>query len=70
VEHVPRRRAEEGLRKLSDPIVVRVFLESPGGDARLAIAYGETLEQALEYAVRHAGSEQTWRVRGWNAYTA
>jgi hypothetical protein len=56
------------LRKLANPMVVRVALESPDGECRLAIGGGETLEKALEAAVKSAPAQKKWRVAGWNAY--
>lgn len=49
-------------------MVVRVALESPDGECRLAIGGGETLEKALEAAVKSAPAQKKWRVAGWNAY--
>jgi hypothetical protein len=61
-------QAGQGLRKLSNPMVIRVSLECPDGEAWLAVGGGETLEQALESALRSAPSQKKWRVAGWNAY--
>ena len=63
-------QAGQGLRKLANPMVVRVALECPDGEAWLAIGGGETLEKALESALRSAPSQKKWRVAGWNAYAA
>jgi hypothetical protein len=60
--------AGQGLRKLANPMVVRVALECPDGGHWLAVAGGETLEKALESAVKSAPSQKKWRVAGWNAY--
>jgi hypothetical protein len=65
----PGLRPVEGLRQLADPIVVRVVLESSDGDCRLTIAYGETLERALESALRTAPAQKSWWVAGWNAHS-
>jgi hypothetical protein len=65
----PGLRPVEGLRQLADPIVVRVVLESADGDCRLTIAYGETLERALESALRIAPAQKSWWVAGWNAHS-
>jgi hypothetical protein len=51
-------------------MVVRVALECPDGEAWLAVGGGETLEKALESALRSAPSQKKWRVAGWNAYAA
>jgi hypothetical protein len=61
-------QAGQGLRKLSNPMVIRVSLECPDGEAWLAVGGGETLEKALESALRSAPSQKKWRVAGWNAY--
>ena len=69
MEQAPGARRGEGLRKLSNPIVVRVALECPDGECLLAIGGGETLEKALEAAVKGAPPQKPWRVVGWNPYT-
>jgi hypothetical protein len=62
--------AGQGLRKIANPMVVRVSLECPDGECWLAIGGGETLEHALQTALRSAPSQKKWRVAGWNAYAA
>jgi hypothetical protein len=56
------------LRKLANPMVVRVALECPDGECWLTVGGGETLEKALESALKSAPSQKKWRVAGWNAY--
>jgi hypothetical protein len=70
VEHARRRGAHpaEGSRKLWNPGAVRVALECPDGECWLAIGGGETLEQALEHALKSAPSQTRWRVAGWSPY--
>jgi hypothetical protein len=70
VEQVRRRGAQlaEGSKKLWNPGAVCVALECPDGECWLAIGGGETLEQALEYALKRAPSQKRWRVAGWSSY--
>ena len=44
---------------------LRVDLEGPDGERWTAIGGGETLGEALEFAVASAPSDTRWRVVGW-----
>ena len=59
---------DEGLTKVSSPIVVRVALRCPDGECRIAIGHGETLLDALAFARENAPSQKRWSVTGWNDY--
>ena len=61
--------ADEGVTGVSSPIVVRVSLKGrEDGECRIAIGRGDTLLDALDFAVESAPSHTRWRVTGWNEY--
>ena len=62
-------QADDGVTSASNPIVVRVSLKGrEDGECRIAIGRGETLLDALAFAVDTAPSHTRWRVTGWTEF--
>ena len=53
------------MRPMSGNHILRVTLEAPTGEWWVAIGGGESVGDALEFAVASAPAETRWRVVGW-----
>jgi hypothetical protein len=53
------------MRSMSTNHILRVTLEAPSGESWVTIGGGESVDDALEFAVASAPAETRWRVVGW-----
>jgi hypothetical protein len=51
---------------MRSPFVLSVRLEGRGGKRWTTVGGGQTLDDALAFAVASAPTETRWRVAGWN----
>ena len=47
--------------------IIRVSLQTQGGERWDAIGGGDSLDAALEFAVASAPADRRWRVLGWRS---
>ena len=53
------------MHPMSTNHILRVTLEAPSGESWVAIGGGESVDDAIEFAVASAPAETRWRVVGW-----
>jgi len=53
-------------RTIKNTDALRVDLQGPNGETWSAIGGGDTLADALEFAVASAPTDTRWRVTGWS----
>ena len=59
------RAARDAVRRVG-PLVLVVSLDGPGGERWAAVGGGDTLDNALAFALASAPAGTRWRVAGWN----
>jgi hypothetical protein len=57
--------ARRTMQPMSTNHILKVTLEAPTGERWVAIGGGESLDDALEFAVASAPADTLWRVLGW-----
>jgi len=65
IENTTRSCAASFRQRLNPTDVLRVRLESPTGDSWSAIGGGETVGEAISFALASAPADTVWRVVGW-----